>query len=83
MKVLKPHTVEHEIPTPVAWVHPASKKSVQRVLDATTDGNNGRSNWVWVRLPNGDLILGVYPQGETYDAVEKDAQYPYGKERMK
>lgn len=77
---LKAHVLTHEIEVPItiAWVHPASKKSVKLVLDATTDGHDGRSNWMWVRLPNGDLILGVYPQGATYETVEKDAQHPHG-----
>lgn len=57
-------------------VHPASKEAVELVSKATEDGMDGRSNWVWVRLTNGDLMLAVYPQGETYMAVEYDAQYP-------
>jgi hypothetical protein len=31
--------------------------------------NDGRSDFVWLRLPNGDLILGVWPQGDTYLTV--------------
>lgn len=73
MSKMKSHMLEHEMPMPIAYIHPASKKSVKKVLAATTKGQNGRSNWVWVRLPNGDLILGVFPQGETYEAVELDA----------
>lgn len=76
MSKMKPHILEHDIPTTVAWVHPASKKSIKKVLCADENSVDGRSNWVWVRLANGDLILGVFPQGETYFAVEKDAQFP-------
>jgi hypothetical protein len=60
----------------IALVHPASKDAVEIVLSASEEGADGRSNWVWVRLPNGDLILGVFPQGETYCAVEFDSAYP-------
>lgn len=31
--------------------------------------NDGRSGWTWIRLANGDLILGVYPLGETYESL--------------
>jgi hypothetical protein len=60
----------------LAVVHPASQASVNYVLAQSEESMDGRSNWVWVRLPNGDLILGVYPQGDTYFSVEKDACYP-------
>lgn len=60
----------------IAMVHPASEASVQAVVTADPKSDDGRSPWMWVRLPNGDLILGVYPQGDTYLAVEEDASYP-------
>lgn len=60
----------------LAYVHDASAESVRLVLDAGADTDDGRSGWKWVRLRNGDLILGVYPRGATYEAVELDAQYP-------
>ena len=53
-------------------IKPASPESVRTVLAADEDDEDGRSEWLWVRLPNGDLILGVYPQGDTYCATEKD-----------
>lgn len=56
-------------------IHPASEDAVKTVLDAPTTGDDGRSEWVWVRLPNGDLVLGVFPQGDTYFSVEDDAHY--------
>ena len=62
----------------IASVHPASHESVLIVSAATRGDPDGRSEFMWVRLANGDLILGVYPQGETYFAVEGDAQYPVG-----
>lgn len=60
----------------IAVVHPAAEKSVRYVLRQKIDSEDGRSNWMWVRLPNGDLILGVYPQGNTYFAMEADAIPP-------
>lgn len=33
------------------------------------DEDNGRSQTVAMRLPNGDLILGFFPQGDTYEYV--------------
>lgn len=79
-----PHIIYDTTPPPVdpakgtelALIHPASDESVKRVLNAPVNSGDGRSNWVWVRLMNTDLILGVYPQGDTYFAVEEDAQFP-------
>ena len=58
------------------FVHPASAESIGYVLSQDIDTGDGRSEWVWVRLGNGDLILGVFPQGDTYFAVEVDAEWP-------
>lgn len=52
---------------------PASEASVERVLKADPTSLDGRSNWLWFRLPNGDLILGVFPEGDTYCDIENDA----------
>lgn len=57
----------------LAHIHPASRESIDTVLTASEHNPDGRSQWLWVRLPNGDLILGVFPQGETYEEVERDA----------
>lgn len=56
----------------LAEVRPASNESVATVLSADENSEDGRSGWMWVRLANGDLILGVYPQGSTYFATEDD-----------
>lgn len=66
---------EQDMEVPLAWVHPASEQSVHTVLSSEVDTGNGRSEWAWLRLPNGDLMLGVFPQGDTYFEVEKDACY--------
>lgn len=61
----------------IALIHPASQESIDFVLNASEETGDGRSQFVWLRLPNGDLILGVFPQGDTYFSVENDAQYPH------
>lgn len=69
----------HELPLDggtSALVHPASPESVELVLNSDDESGDGRSPWIWLRLPNGDLILGVFPQGDTYFAVENDAAWP-------
>lgn len=35
------------------------------------DDENGRSQVVQIRFPNGDLFLGFAPQGDTYLELEK------------
>ena len=35
------------------------------------EDENGRSQVVQIRLPNGDLFLGFAPQGDTYLELEK------------
>lgn len=78
----KPHVIPDAdengniLDRPLALVHPASPASVIAVLSAVTGDPDGRSEYCWVRLANGDLILGVFPCGDTYFSVEKDAQYP-------
>jgi hypothetical protein len=60
----------------IALIHPADAADVAKVLAADEDSEDGRSNWCWIRLLNGDLILGVFPQGDTYLDMEAAAQYP-------
>lgn len=78
MKV-KPHEIYKidDNGTPIeaellATIMPAPRESVDLVLSQSEDELDGRSNWVWVRLQDGTLILGVFPQGDTYFATEKD-----------
>lgn len=76
MSALKPHvTVIEPDEGRQILIHPASDASVKEVLKQSPDDPDGRSNWVWVRFPNGDLVLGIFPQGDTYFAVEDDAHY--------
>ncbi|MGE5510373.1 MAG: hypothetical protein ACM31O_03865 [Bacteroidota bacterium] len=66
----------------IARVHPASDSSVMEVLRADQDSEDGRSQWMWLRLSDGTLMLGIFPQGDTYFACETDARYPHGKRRL-
>ena len=77
MSRLKAHyTFDDDDPERViATLHPASAEAVALVAAASEDTEDGRSQFMWLRLPNGDLMLGVFPQGDTYLACEADAQY--------
>lgn len=63
----------------LAMVHPAKPEFVKKVLEAPTEGSDGRSEWMWIRLPDGTLILGVFPKGDTYMEVSDLDPYPKGK----
>jgi len=56
----------------IATTLPASDEAVADVTAADPTSGNGRSEWLWVRLANGDLILGVFPQGDTYFTHEEE-----------
>lgn len=55
---------------------PASPEAIADVLSQPTDGNDGRSEWQWFWVIDGfepeggeptySLILGVFPQGDTF-----------------
>lgn len=59
-------------PTVVGWTQPAPPQVVEMMLcpNLPNDGD-GRSEWMWVRLPDGTLIFGCFPQGDTYFAYEQ------------
>ena len=56
----------------IAYRQKASKTMVEHVLAQVENTSNGRSQFYWFRLANGDLILGVYPRGDTYFYTESD-----------
>lgn len=45
----------------------APQEAVDYVL---AQGVEGRSQWVWIRLPDGELVLAVYPQDDCYFSTE-------------
>ena len=71
-------THEHHL----AQIWPANAKSVEEAVVEATEwsdpaDHDGWSPFVWIRLSNGDLILGTFPKGDTYMAQEEtvDADY--------
>jgi hypothetical protein len=40
-------------------------------------GDDGRSEWRWLRTADGDLMLGFFPTGEIYEAVETEVENDY------
>ena len=60
----------------IATCFPASLDAVNKVLEMVV-GDDGRSDFQWIRLCNGDLILGVFPHGDGYFAVEPDVEADY------
>ncbi|MGW8177622.1 MAG: hypothetical protein ACWGQW_02335 [bacterium] len=52
--------------------HPASREMVYKILSRGDDPDDGRSGFYYFLMPNGDMILGVYPTGETYFEAETD-----------
>lgn len=62
-------------PVLIATASKADETVANMVIDEPI-GNDGRSEWQWFRLSNGDLILGVYPRGDTYFNTEADPNRP-------
>lgn len=62
----------------LATIHPANEHSITTVITANPLAEDGfaRSPFMWIRLQNGDLILGCYPQDDTYFATEADHSTP-------
>lgn len=65
-----------ETPRVLGWMQRAAPYVAQMVIDADTRTGDGRSEWFWVRMANGDLMLATFPQGETYMATEADEDRP-------
>lgn len=49
----------------------APREAVDLVLSTKIGAEDGRSEWYFIRLPNGDLVLATYPCGDTYFATEQ------------
>ena len=52
--------------TIIAYRKQASDSDVVSVMGRPREDEDGRSGFYWFRLTNGDLILGLYPRGDTY-----------------
>lgn len=75
MTLLKSHCLHDDDRRYIASVHPASPEAVEKVLKARDTDPDGRSQWVWVWLTTGELVLGVFPQGDTFCEIQRDAEY--------
>lgn len=42
-------------------------KAKAKPADVNFTLNGDTSDWYWLRLPNGDLVLATYPTGDTYE----------------
>lgn len=67
-----PSDAEDQNDVIVATVTTAGADVAQQVLNAPVGDLDGRSEFVWLRLPNGDLLLGVFPFGDTYETAAAD-----------
>ncbi len=58
----------------LATFQPASQAAVNAILAADDNPERGftRSEFLWIRFSNGDLVLGVFPQDEAYFAFEEE-----------
>lgn len=58
---------------------PAGAEGTTRVLLSDPNLPDGwtRSEWLWIRLANGDLILGVYPQDDLYESLSRLTEIDY------
>ncbi len=62
--------------TELAWAAPARQEAVDAVMQSQI--GVGRSEWVWLRLANGDLFLAVAPMDAVYDEVQAEPGTEWG-----
>lgn len=82
---MKGHWIEagdgdsEEIPAgaKLARVTPAEPADSAFVLAAPVGDPDGRSDWVWLRLPDGTLALATFPCGDTYLEISEPGKGPF------
>lgn len=52
---------------------PEVVKTLMELPENPPDGN-GRSEWHWIHLADGDLIVGFFPQADDYEAAQVFAE---------
>lgn len=52
------------------FVH--SRKALPEDVELVMGNDGERSEFCWITLPNGDLVLGVYPEGDTYEKLTQE-----------
>ena len=70
----------HDKELRLAYVSPALAEDVAALLALPAIGHDGRSEWSWVRLRDGTLMLAVFPQGETYERFSEGGVCDFGEE---
>ena len=61
--------------------YPADFSAVDYILAHPINTGDGRSEWRWFHLPNGDLVLGFFPQGDACFATETQREIDYARSR--
>ncbi len=54
----------------VADCFPVRDTALVEHMLAQSEGHDTRSEWTWLRTADGDLIVGFFPSGETYESLE-------------
>ena len=53
------------------WQVAPDEHVLKMLATAISDTGDDRSPWMWIRLPEGTLIFGCFPQGDTYYDTEE------------
>ena len=48
------------------YATPASPEAVEAIVGAP-EGPDTRSEWLWLQLPDGSIMLATFPTGDTYE----------------
>lgn len=67
------HELDSKSEYRIGHTYPAAAEDVRYVMDLDPDREDGetRTEWLWLRLANGDLCLATFPQDEGYMALER------------
>jgi len=52
----------------------ASPDKAEMVIRQSDESNDGRSKWSWFVLANGDVILGCFPMGDTFERISQSGE---------
>lgn len=58
-------------PVDVSTSWPLLDEEVAEALVAASFDSDGRSEWRWLRTADGDLMLGICPQGDTFEMLDQ------------
>lgn len=71
MQKAAPRTVD--LGQGVFQMQDTSREAAQEIINAQVDDDeDGRSEWFWLRCPNGDLMFACYPMGDLYYSHEDE-----------